>query len=140
MPHSTQYDEIFPTKTNGRTSKLTDVNYDWEIDPSDNPLHLSKLSPLSSQCNMCGAEYQSLSSYTSHKRTHTETGLACKFCGRSCKNKRTLTNHENIHTGGISKDSKKYFLLVKEKEAALEEKIHPCEICGEKFAFKNSLR
>ena len=72
----------------------------------------------------------------------TENGdqpsLNCRFCGRSCKTLRTLTNHESIHTSGISKNSYKYFMEVKEKEF-VGEKQHACEICNEKFAFRNSL-
>lgn len=64
--------------------------------------------------------------------------LNCQYCGRGCKTLRTLTNHESIHTSGISKNSYKYFMEVKEKEFE-GEKEHACEVCDEKFAFKNSL-
>ena len=64
--------------------------------------------------------------------------LTCRFCGRGCKTLRTLVNHENIHTSGISKNSYKYFMEVKEKEFQ-GEKQHACEVCNEKFGYKNSL-
>ena len=53
------------------------------------------------------------------KKALSQTGqpsLNCRFCGRSCKTLRTLSNHENIHTSGISKNSYKYFMEVKEEE------------------------
>lgn len=71
-------------------------------------------------------------------KTSLQPSLVCRYCGRECKTLRTLSNHENIHTSGISKNSYKYFMEVKEKEF-VGEKRHGCEICNEKFAYRNSL-
>ena len=70
--------------------------------------------------------------------SNNQPSLKCRFCDRVCKTLRTLANHENIHTSGISKNSYKYYMEVKEKEF-VGEKEHACEICNEKFAYRNSL-
>ena len=72
------------------------------------------------------------------KKRNDPLSLTCRFCGRGCKTLRTLVNHENIHINGISKNSYKYFMEVKEKEFK-GEKLHACEVCNEKFGYKNSL-
>ena len=77
----------------------------------------TKITPY--QCAICGAYKRAPGSLKKHMLIHEGKCPECSICNKKFSSDRTLRNHMSLHTG---------------------ERTHKCEICGENFRLRMSLR
>ena len=77
----------------------------------------TKITPY--QCTVCGIYKRELGNLKKHMLIHEGKLPECQICNKQFSSDRTLRNHISLHTG---------------------EKTHKCEICGDYFRLRMSLR
>ena len=79
------------------------------------------------RCEVCEKGFNQLQHYMGHKNTHSGIRpYICDICNRGFSYPSVLSAHRKICRG-------------KEDESVMEEQLHPCSHCGEKFFMEVSL-
>lgn len=104
---------------------------DAELDSQNASLHVVKLEPDSTMCDVCGKVMKNKSSLARHSFIHTgKKPYACHLCELRFNRRDNLQHHLNrLHPNGVAK-------LEKQRE----ETAWLCAVCGKTFSCRSRLK